>query len=291
VRDRFEILICDDSQSDATTYVVRKYKEKLPIKYWRRTESRGVDSALLSLLDVARGEYVWWFGDDILNPGAVDHLTQFIESTPGLAFIWLNSEDETDSASKTFGMEKTRMFCSRNELLNYDIGLLGFITATIFKRILAADAIKGAERYVGTSFVSLYIILSVLKGEGSCAMVGESCFRSKPKPSGEIRWYNQIEVFGINLYIICKANGGAFSQIALNKALTRNMVRVLKSMLVERALGYKTGFANTDLKMRKLVKIYWSNPRFWFYFIPLALPRCVLGSLYRIFTTFKRAAT
>lgn len=288
VNGRFEILICDDSQVDSTENVVRKYKEKLPIKYWRRTDQRGVDSALLSLLGAATGEYVWWFGDDILNQGAIERITQFIDTTPELAFVWLNSEDETDSESKTFGRCQTRIFFARDELLDYDIGLLGFITAIIFKRTLAMNAMHAAERYVGTSFVSLYIVLSVLQGRGLCAMIGESCFKSQPKPSGEVRWYDQIQVFGVNLFNICKENGAAFSQAALDKALNRNMVRVMKSMLIEKALGYETGFANASFRKKKLVEIYWCNPTFWLYFIPLTLPRYVLHPFYRIIIIFKR---
>ena len=119
-------------------------------------------------------------------------------------------------------------------------------------------------------------------------MLKAPCFSSFPKPSGEIRWYDQFQVFGINLLHVVLKFSGRFDKQKLNSALNRNLKRVLKSILVERALGYKTGFASPSVSLKPLFINYYKFPLFWLYLPLLVIPSAVLKVLYSCYKKINR---
>ncbi len=92
-----EILIRDDSPNDDTGLVVKKYLSQLsvPVRYFRGEKSKvgGYDKALLFLTGEAKGEYIWWYGDDVMVPDAIQRILALISTKPNLSFIWFNSRD------------------------------------------------------------------------------------------------------------------------------------------------------------------------------------------------------
>jgi glycosyltransferase involved in cell wall biosynthesis len=288
-KEKFEIIVCDDSHDNSSALITDEYFHELPIYHHVRSNDRGIDTALKFLLEKANGEYIWFFGDDVPFPEKIDALIEKLEEPNDFKFIWLNSEDETDKNSKTFNVSQNTTLPNNDALLQFDMGLLGFITAVILKRDAARLALLDIDEYIGSSFVLLHIVFVALGTQGSLTIFGDSYFKSLPKPSGEKRWYNQIEVFGINLYSIAQKDRGVFSKHALDRALDDNIVRVLKSMLVERALGYVTGFGDISFNHYRFVPIYWRRIRFWSLWPLLLLPRSILRIAYIMFIAKKGA--
>ncbi len=286
-KEQLEIIVCDDSDHDSSEAITSEYSKYLPVIHCRRSSGKGIDTALKFLLENAKGKFIWFFGDDVPFPEKVDDLIEKLKEPNDFKFIWLNSEDETNENYKTFNFNKTVSLPNNDALLQFDIGLLGFITAVILRHDSARLALSDIDEYIGSSFVLLHVVFVSLGTEGSLAIFGDSYFKSLPKPSGEKRWYNQIEVFGINLHSIAKKDGIVFSRHALNRALDKNIIRVLKSILVERALGYTTGFGNTTFDHYRFVPIYWRRIRFWSLWPFLLLPRSVLRIAYIIFIRIK----
>lgn len=279
---QIEIIVRDDSVDAETEMVVRKLQKVLPIRYFHGRRE-GLDAAIIFLTEEARGQYVWWIGDDVIAPAAIQTILSIIEQQQDLSFIWVNSHDIRSKELLTVNDRRHYFFPDRNDILNIDIGLLGFITATIFKRELAITGLAPARKHVGSAFVCMYIVLYVIAQDGRYYFLGTPCFSSNPKPPGEVRWYDQFQVFGINLFHIVKEFEGSFKKQKIRTALSKNLAMVVKAIIVERAIGLKTGFASPSPKIVPLVRLYWSYWVLWVALPLLGLPKFILARLYALY--------
>src|SRR3989304_2558917 len=68
-----ELLVVDGASTDNTGDVVKIYTDKYSnVKYIRLSEKGGVDQDYDKSVELARGEFCWFFtDDDLLRPGAV----------------------------------------------------------------------------------------------------------------------------------------------------------------------------------------------------------------------------
>lgn len=279
---QIEIVVRDDSTGTDTRSLIAEFQKKMPIRYFHG-EREGLDSAVIFLTEEARGVFIWWIGDDVIAPGAIQRILTVINGNPDLTFIWANSSDITNSKALTVSDTQSRFYIDRNEPVKMGIGLLGFITATLIKREIALACLGSARKHIGSAFVCLYIVLYVLSQQGKYYFLGAPCFYSKPKPSGEVRWYDQFQVFGINLFKIVMEFNDRFDRRQIRKALSRNLALVVKAVIVERALGLNTGFASSSPKVAPLARLYWSYWVFWAALPMLLVPRKVLSKIYGLY--------
>lgn len=278
-----EIIIRDDSTNDETMEMVQRFQRILPIRYYRG-QREGLDSAIIFLTNQARGDFVWWIGDDVISSFAVKKILLILNNNNDISFLWINSSNFYDSKQLTCKTKHSGLFVDKNDVLKrIDIGLLGFITATIFKREIGANCLTDAKNYVGSAFVCLYIVLYVISRGGSNYYAGDSFFFSYPKPPGEVRWYDQTQVFGISLFKIASVFKNDFDVKILKNALSKNLSIVLKAIFVERAMGFQTGFAAGNKKIFTLAYIYWNYLNFYKIFPLLILPVPVAKILYKFF--------
>lgn len=282
-----EILVRDDSTNSETEEIVSNFRNATTIRYFRG-KKEGLDSAIIFLTEEARGLFVWWIGDDVVDFGAIKRIISLIEKYQDLSFIWVNSHDIRNKDALTINDRKSYFFSDKNSILDIDIGLLGFITATLFKRALAIPGIDRAKRHVGSAFVCMYIVLYVIAQDKKCYYLGTPCFSSSHKPPGEVRWYDQFQVFGINLYHIVKELEGNFNHRQIKIALSKNLTMVVKAIIVERALGLKTGFASPTPKVMPLARLYWNYWVFWISLPLLILPRFVLKYFYNFYKSYSK---
>jgi len=283
---QIEIIISDDSPDSSTEILVRDFQKQIPIRYFHR-ERGGLDRAVIFLTEQAQGKYVWWIGDDVPLPGAIETILSILAENSDISFLWVNSVDASNPTRLTVGDYNNHLFWDKNQIMNLDIGLLGFITATIFQRDIAMPGLTNAKRHIGSAFVCMYIILYVISQRGPYYYLGKPCFSSPPKLSGEVRWYDGIQVFGINLFRIVNEFKEVFDRRALRKAVSKNLKMVLRAIIVERAMGLKTGFAVSDSKILPMARIYWGYLEFYKYFPLILMPVSVLNVLYRIFKSIR----
>jgi abequosyltransferase len=278
-RSDIEILIRDDSPNELTKRVVEEYQHKIPIRFFCGTRE-GLDSAIIFLTEQARGDFIWWIGDDVLLDDAIKEVMSVLLNYPSISFLWVNSTNIFDSKKLTVNNTNSEFFKSRNDIFKLDVGLLGFITATIFKREIALNSLSLAKRHVGSAFVCLFIILYVITRGNQYYYIGRPCFASYPKPSGEIRWYNQIQVFGINLTKIVNEFIGELDNSVVSEAISRNLTMVLRAIIVERAKGLETGFAANYPVIIPFSKLYWKYKAFYIYLPLLIMPKLILKMCY-----------
>ncbi|MEK7162812.1 MAG: methyltransferase domain-containing protein, partial [Patescibacteria group bacterium] len=284
-----EIIVRDDSTNLETENLIENYLKKtsVSIRYFKG-KKEGLDTAIIFLTQEAKGDYVWWFGDDILVEGAISYVIELVKKSPQIFFIWVNSCNINHKNDTAFKLEGNKFFDNRNQLLEKDIGLLGFISVTIFKREKALSGIEKSKKYIGSAFVNLYLILHVLSQDGKFYFLNTPYVISEPKLAGEQRWYDPFQVFGINLYKIVYEFEDKFNKQSIKKALIDNFRRVWRAVVVERAMGFTAGFGSKTPKIKQMFKCYWS---YWEFYIALPLfltPRFILRILYKIYKFFKQ---
>ncbi len=73
--DQIEILVCDNASDDSTRIIVQEYKNKYntTIRYYRHEKNVGVVKNILKTLELTRGKYWMFYGDDDLIPDNTLH--------------------------------------------------------------------------------------------------------------------------------------------------------------------------------------------------------------------------
>lgn len=277
-----EIIIIDDGLGDATEKMVEKYRDRLPVHYYQG-EHKGFDSAIVSLVEKAIGRYIWWIGDDIIGSGAVAKIINTIQKFPDISFFWLNSRNINDPNDLAFRMGSDRFISDKNEPIEIDLGMLCFASTTILKRSKILEAVNSAKGYVGSSVISLYFVLWVLAKNEKCYYIQQPYILSESKPSGEKRWYDQFQVFCINIFKVATAFDRKFKRKSIRIALRKNLRQCIKAVLVERAMGFHTGFGSHLPKIVPMMRCYWSYWEAWAAIPFFILPRPLLRHLYSIY--------
>lgn len=286
-----EIIIRDDSSNDETRVVVEEYASRLPIpiRYFKGEKSSvgGYDKALLFLTKEARGEYLWWYGDDVMAPDAISRIVSLVRAHPSLSFVWLNARDINNEKDPGFDLGGDRFFKDENEIFATNVGLLGFPSATLLKRRHALEGVRGAERFIGTTLTGYYLVLYVITSGGKSYFIQKPCLFSNPKPPGEVRWYDSFLVHGVNYNLIAHAFRAKFERKSFRRGLSDQFGRVWRAVVVERALGLNTGFAAPTPKVVLMTKLYWSYPEFWVALPLFLMPRFILRFSYKLLKFFR----
>ena len=212
-----EIIIRDDNIDFETENVVLEYVNRLPIRYFHMRKE-GVDYAFLFLCREAKGNFIWWFGDDFLASNTFSRVIRFLKKNPFVDFMYINSTDITGKHySLQFG--GSRFFQDRNEVLNILKDQLGFCSALLFRKDILVLGLDEAEAYAGTFWVTLYLALHVLTKGNSFYFLGNRNFFCNPQFIGEARWYDPFLVHGVNVPIVVRQFENQFDRYILHKML------------------------------------------------------------------------
>ena len=88
----FEICISDNGSTDDTEKIVKRYIDKLPIKYSKNAANLGIPRNFLKVVSIASGEFVWLLGDDdLLMPDAFLKIADLFDKNQTCDFFYINS--------------------------------------------------------------------------------------------------------------------------------------------------------------------------------------------------------
>ena len=286
--DGVEVLIRDDSSNNEIQAIVNAFITNfpLPLRYFKGEKSTfgGYDKALLFLTELAKGEYIWWFGDDFLAEDAINRVLSILNSPEKFAMVWLNSRDVNNPNDKGLDLNGDKVFCNPAEIFSINVGLLGFPSATIVRREVIEESIEKAKEFIGTTLTGFYLVLvSITSDYTKTIFIQKPCLLSFPKPAGESRWYNSFDVHGINYTLISKRFKGKIDKVSYRKGISDQYGRAWRAVIYERAIGLETGFALRGLKMSRMASLYWTYPEFYLAFPLMLLPRPILRLLHHIY--------
>ncbi len=279
--DGVEIVIRDDSQDMETERIVAEYLTRLPIRYFHLSKE-GVDRAFLFLSKEARGAFVWWFGDDMLEPGTMARVVEFLRCNSSIDFVYINS---TDLGGENYSIQQggSRYFVDRNEVLSTLKDQLGFCSAMLFKKETLSLGLAKAESCVGTFWVTFFLVLHVLSSGKTFYFLDGRNFLSEPKPAGEARWYDSFLVHGINFTVVARKFKNNFNRSTMRKMLGDKFSSSWHAVIVERARGFSTGFAAATPRWAKMFRLYWNYPELYMAIPMLLIPRPVLRGIYSLY--------
>jgi len=287
-RDGVEVLVRDDSPNNDTQDIVNACAPgfPVPLRYFKgeKSPSGGYDKALLFLTEQAVGDYIWWYGDDILADDAVSRVLAALDAPEKFALVWLNARDIHAPADKGLDLGGDRIFETPGAVFATNVGLLGFPSATIVRRELVAGCIDKARKFIGTTLTGYYLVLSAITtARAKSLYIQHPCLLSQPKPAGEVRWYDSFEVHGINYMLISLDFRERIDGASYRKGIADHYGRIWRAVVHERAAGLETGFASRSPKLARMAGLYWTYPEFYIAFPLMLLPRALLGMAYRTY--------
>ena len=91
-KKNFEVCISDNCSKQNIKNLIRPYKKKLKIKYKRNKKNLGFALNLLKVSLMAKGDFIWFLGDDdLLVSNAIAKLSFLIKKNKKCDFFWINS--------------------------------------------------------------------------------------------------------------------------------------------------------------------------------------------------------
>ena len=151
--DKIEILVSDNASTDGTNELLKGKKEKnCKFDYWKNNENLGSIGNLFKLMKKAKGEYIWFIGDDdILLPGIADEIFNVFKNNKIINGILLNhsaiyGKNENIIENSLVPIPEKFYIDGKKIILNIikkgKYGVIMFITANIVKRSTVLDVVE-----------------------------------------------------------------------------------------------------------------------------------------------------
>jgi glycosyltransferase involved in cell wall biosynthesis len=291
--DLFEVVVSDDASHDNTLECLEAYKTKLPnLKILGHSKNIGFDRNFLAVAVEAKGEYLWFLGDDDrLEPDALTSVIQSIKDYPGIAGITLGSIDYDSQLKEKTGykpLPPTGLLHSADEVFSNIGDLLGFMSTLVIHRDTWNAVCKEEPIHLYFKlYVQVYIIGKVLQRKPLWLIFNHLCIGYRSDNDQFIKklgWYDRL-----------KADVEAYHAISLdlfgeNSKTMRNFEsKIFKTHVKARLInGTTQGLVSGNVKkvIKLLYKHYCWLPAFWLYVLPVLLtPRFVMVSLRRFYQT------
>ena len=88
----FEVCISDNASDKNIRKLISPFKKKLKIKFNRNKKNLGFALNLLKVSSMAKGEFIWFIGDDdLLVKDSLKNLIKKITQNKDVDFFWVNS--------------------------------------------------------------------------------------------------------------------------------------------------------------------------------------------------------
>ena len=88
----FEVCLSDNCSKKNIKNLIQPYKKKLKIKFNRNKKNLGFALNLLKVSLMAKGDFVWFLGDDdLLVNTAIEKLSSLIKKNKNCDFFWVNT--------------------------------------------------------------------------------------------------------------------------------------------------------------------------------------------------------
>jgi glycosyltransferase involved in cell wall biosynthesis len=224
-----EVLISDDSDSIDVNYS----NPSIPIAHIKGAQ-KGVDPAIFQLASIAKGEFIWFLGDDLILEGGVWKVLNMISKNPPIDFYWLNAVRRDEHVPTT---ELSLEVYKNKDCFITKLGdQLGFLSCLLIRKSTILLEMEEDKKYFGTQWISIYFALKSISNSTYLGLVRTPLVGTE-KRYGPSHWYDVMQVFGINLPKIYKhfIHTKTFSTNAINKIIRSNLISLIKTIFVGKA--------------------------------------------------------
>lgn len=285
MQPRVEIVISDNSTNDDIEKIINKEFSNSYIRYFRNKENVGAEKNTILVTERSLGEYVWWFGDDEMCDGAIEHVLNILKKESKISFIFVNFHIADQGLSyPIIKISEDKFFKDKNEVLEELANVLGFMSSVIVKKekFLAINKSE-LESFINSEFIPLFIVLYVLTQEGKAYFVAFPYVCCHPTLIGAAS-YDGFTVFAVNFLKVVKYFDKDFSKKSLKKMLAKNFGHVWRGELVGAVKRSETPIK----RLKILFKFYWTFPEFWIALPFFLMPRFMNIFFYKIYQKVKK---
>lgn len=172
-----EIVVADDFSPDNTRQVVEEFKKKhkkFSVSYKRFTKRVYFDKMVLSIVEMAKGEFCWLLGDDDLpEKESINNILKVIKNHPQVSLIHLNYSRFDNILKKVtaarmvgdFNRDKVYKNLSDFYFLPLKKGYFDFLgtnvitmSTDVVNRKKWLEAAKKIKKFVGHNFIHCFAI-------------------------------------------------------------------------------------------------------------------------------------
>lgn len=122
----FEYIVIDGGSTDGSVEIIKKYESRL--SYWVSEKDRGPANALNKGFDHATGDFYYYLNsDDILPPGSLARVADFIRKNPGHDFYYGHGYMSYGSWEERF-----KVYSDKFSLNGYRLKSVGIIQQSTF---------------------------------------------------------------------------------------------------------------------------------------------------------------
>jgi glycosyltransferase involved in cell wall biosynthesis len=270
--DRVELIISDNASTDGTSEVVEQFvRQGTNIRYKANAVNIGSDANFLQCYSMARGEYVWIFGDDdVIVPDGLEKVLSVVEKRE-FDLIYVSSYGFRGQYVPAVQMLGGRLIEIDNAT---DFALrvatsLTFISGNIArKEKVEAMAHFNFSELVGTNLVQLSWIVTLLSDNPKCAILLDRLVAVKSDNTGG---HGTCKVFGENLKTIVQRFLGVDTEIG--RAILHRTVQSWFPWAIVQGRSTKNSSHDPEVPEEILGKLYGANFRYWLFLWPvLKLP-------------------
>jgi len=220
-----EIIISDNASQDETNKVVSEYQSRHSFIHYHKNETNVLEKNFYIAASLAKGEYVWIFGDDdLIEPHAVGKVLKKIEENYNLVIcnysLWSNDFLKVIRES-VLPVHKDMTINDHDDLMN-TLGLrLGFISMTIIRRdIFLALPVSEYEALVEYGFPFLYSVYSGVLNRCRAYICAQTMLKQRGasfEAYGNKDWWYKCFVVGSSL-IFEELRKKGYSRAAVQRA-------------------------------------------------------------------------
>ncbi len=260
-----QLLILDDSVTNKTENIIKKNNLK-NIKYVRGRK-RSIDYAFIWLMANSNSEYVWWFGDDVMENNSIGYVLKELEKNPDFIFINSIADKKTLDYGKNFRM-------SGPEVIEKIGDLLLFLSSLLWRKEIIYPYLYKYEHKFYTAIGFAYPQMEVFSKKGFFLYIDKPLFKSEVNRSFDQLFYDPFKVFGIYYFELLDTFGqNLYLKNSIKKEKKRRGYQILKGVLYYKIKGLNYGLGKTTFT--DLFRTYWNWYIFW-----ISIPAIIIIYLY-----------
>ncbi len=265
-----EVLICDNASQDKTALVVADYQKKHRIiRYHKNDENIGAERNFYLAASLAKGEYIWIFGDDDkVECTAVKSIMEQINYRRELIIcnVCIYNKAFTNVINnKYFNINEDLIILDHNKLMEIFGAGLSFISCSIIKKdiFLRVDYAE-YQKFAEYGFSFLFAIYSSMYDACNAVFLHKPLILNRAGNSGVFDWCKYF-VKGIAL-VLETLYGMGYKLDMIN--IARN--KVITAYIAPYIANKKNEGVIIDYQYRETIRRYYDNCwAYWFILMPI----------------------
>ena len=279
----FEIVVSDNASTDDTSSVLKAFQERHPLtRLYRNSENIGGEQNFYRVVELARGKYVWMFGDDDkISKDLLSVLRGRLKGNPDVVICnySVNARDFSFAYKKAFFSPTLQeSYTDRNAVLAGFGPGVGYISSVVFRRELYFTVSRERyNQYIPFGFSFLYAVYGGLPRKVRVEFIREPLVLYRGNNPGGLDW-ERCFIDGLVL-VFDELGEMGYSSRSVRQAKDHAIHQFVRPYTVGKRIA--GGFTST--LFTRIFRAYRNCFRFWIEIVPVFLiPKNVLFWLKRV---------